>query len=109
MEHETNVNATLEDALWSLYDHAGVVCDPAKRAPFRRLSLKNALEMLSKPDAADVPRTLRASALAELAHRIDGQLPLHYGKLRREYEAYAQLLFDPGHVDPTDEDRKSVV
>jgi hypothetical protein len=72
--HTVRVDATLQDAWWSLYDHAAHV-DPARKAPFRRLSLPEALRRLSDTDADHLTESIRWRALTELARSGSGALP----------------------------------
>jgi hypothetical protein len=84
------VDGTLEDAWWSLYDHAANV-DPAGRAPFRRLSLPDALRRLSDTDAPRLPESIRWKALTELGRSGGGELP-RYGDHRSHYQTYLRQL-----------------
>jgi hypothetical protein len=92
------VDATLEDAWWSLYDYGGNV-DPA-RGPFRRLPLPDALRRLSDTDAERLTESVRWRALTELARSPEGgvgKLP-DYEKHERHYRTYLQQL--RSKVDP---------
>jgi hypothetical protein len=93
------VQGTLHDAWWSLYDHAANV-DPAGRAPFRRLSVPDALRRLSDTDAERLTESIRWKALTELARSPEGgvgKLP-DYEQHEPHYKSYLQLL--PSKVTP---------
>jgi hypothetical protein len=84
------VDATLEDALWSLLDYGGNI-DPA-RGPFRRLPLKDALRRLSEPDAAErLTESIRWAALTEVYRSGVKGLP-EYEKHRSHYQTYLRTL-----------------
>jgi hypothetical protein len=87
------VDATLEDAWWSLYDY-GANVDPDRRAPFRRLSLPDALRRLSDTDAEYLTESVRWRALTELARSDKGgvdKLP-DFEKHEPHYQTYLQRL-----------------
>ena len=87
------VDATLEDAWWSLYDY-GANVDPDRRAPFRRLSLADALRRLSDADAEFLTESVRWRALTELARSDKGgvdKLP-DFEKHEPHYQTYLQRL-----------------
>jgi hypothetical protein len=84
------VDATLHDAWWSLYDYAANV-DPAGRAPFRRLSLPDALHRLSDTDADRLTESIRWKALTELVRSGGDGLP-DYGKHGSRYQTYLRTL-----------------
>ena len=84
------VKATLHDAWWSLYDRAANV-DPAGGAPFRRLSLPDALRRLSDPDADRLTESIRWRALTELARPSGGELP-EYQQHGGHYQTYLRRL-----------------
>jgi len=87
------VDATLEDAWWSLYDY-GANVDPDRRAPFRRLSLPDALRRLSDTDADYLTESVRWRALTELARSDKGgvdKLP-DFEKHGPHYQTYLQRL-----------------
>src|SRR5205807_9585346 len=86
--NEGRVNATLHDAWWSLYDHAAPV-DP--RAPFRRLSLPDALRRLSDTDADRLTESIRWRALTELGGTGGGTLP-EYQQHGSHYQTYLRRL-----------------
>ncbi|TMK40015.1 MAG: hypothetical protein E6G66_17520, partial [Actinobacteria bacterium] len=89
-ENEGRVDATLHDAWWSLYDHAAQV-DPHRRAPFRRLSLPDALHRLSDIDAERLTESIRWRALTELGRPRGGALP-EYQQHARQYRTYLRQL-----------------
>jgi hypothetical protein len=91
------VDATLHDAWWTLYDYGAHV---DRRAPFRRLSLPEALQRLSDTDAERLTESVRWRALTELARSDEGgvgKLP-DYEKHERHYQTYLQRL--PSKVAP---------
>src|ERR1700730_179008 len=91
------VDATLEEAWWSLHDYGRTV-DPA-RGLLRRLPLPDALRRLSEPDAECLPKSLRWKALTELARsHPDHKLP-DYDQHEPHYQAYLRRLAPQGVVD----------
>jgi hypothetical protein len=95
------VEGTLHDAWWSLYDHATPV---DRRAPFRRMSLPDALRRLSEPDAEHLTQSVRWRALTELARSDKGgkdELP-EYDKHESHYQTYVRRLSDKVERDVVD-------
>jgi hypothetical protein len=92
------VDASLEDAWWSLYTY-GRTIDPARHW-FRRLSLPDALRRLSESDAERLPESLRWRAVAELARSAEGgkdKLP-DFETHERHYQSLVGRL--PSKVQP---------
>lgn len=90
--------ATVEDALWSLYDLAGQVRVPPGLAPFQRLSLEYALSLLSEASSDQVTVTSRRAALADLARGNGGELP-RFEELKDTYARYVQTLVPETPLD----------
>src|ERR1700751_4896131 len=87
-----------EDAYWSLQEAAGKLNDPEGRAPFQRMPLGDALERLSRDDAAEIAPAVRRAALGALRANETRKLP-DYDQLQGHYRQYVARIAEHEPAD----------